>query len=207
MNRETNECPRMDELPEGRTIAAMDPLSTAVASLDEIVALYQAAQIMALQEAAAICAGYADTEMSPEGLAVELLTMARDAEPDGKELDLQWDPDLARRVDAWMVAEDQAVRDDPGHKECPWHNAAWHQSRGVDSSVDATGFRWTIRCMAFDCDTEVLYAGTQREAWAKWDDRGSKLKKESADPTPEDEPGHGSTPMPADLRQGGVRGG
>lgn len=69
--------------------------------LQEVFDIATSARIMALQEAAAVCAGYADAGISAESLAVELLGLARDAEPEGRDLELQWDTELARKIDGW----------------------------------------------------------------------------------------------------------
>jgi hypothetical protein len=60
---------------------------------------------MVLQEAAKLCAGYAGTKITPESLAVELLGNARGAEPEGRDLELDWDSALALQVDGWKMAK------------------------------------------------------------------------------------------------------
>ncbi len=79
------------------------PIIRSTMSIQEAIDINTGARCMAFQEAAKLCAGHEDVEIGPMGLAVELLGLAHYAEPEGRDLELDWDPELAALCDEWRA--------------------------------------------------------------------------------------------------------
>lgn len=69
-------------------------------TIQEAIDINTAARCTALQDAAKVCAGYANNQMAKH-LTVVLLGMAHDAEPEVRDLELDWDPEIAALCDEW----------------------------------------------------------------------------------------------------------
>ena len=85
------------------------PIARSTMSQQTAIDINAAARCMTFQEAAKLCAEYEDVpggpnaSVGPMTLAARFLDMAHDAEPDGRDLELDWDQELAELVAKWRT--------------------------------------------------------------------------------------------------------